>query len=846
MTSSSLSTVRTVLVGVLAAWFLVAPAAFAEDRAGRESPAFLGLSLTEALRILQAEGLPLFFSSGVVRDSMRVEAEPRGTSPRAILDELLRPHGLRVEEALRGRLVVVAAAPASGVLRGRVLTRSGEQPIAGARVVVVGTQAEATTAADGSFAISGLAAGIYTVEAQRSGFLSGRWSGVEIHAGHARPMTIDLDPVPTVADEIVVTPGPSEIREGEPVGALSMSAADAGVLPHLGDDVFRGITLLPGTTAAESSARLHVRGGRDDEVLIVLDGLELLAPYHLQEFDSALSIVAPTLLDRVELSSGGYPAEYGDRMSGVIDMTTLTPHRSRRFELGLGLLYGEAAASGALPGDRGRWYSAARSGNYHLALEVNQRDESPRYWDAFGKLESSLGSGQTLQLNFLVAEDDFSLNAKDGFGLDESEAGGERYRSRWGNQYVWLTHGAVVEPDLFIESIASAGRIDRSRSGEAAGSKGFDVRDFRLLDVAALKHVWRFAPGARHSFEGGVELRQFHSNIDYRNDRATAFQGILDYRQTGAFINSKLQPFANFTAELGVRYDRNGATEDRHVSPRLNLAWKPREGSIFHMAWGWFYQSQRPNELQVEDGLTVLARAERAEHRILGFEHRRANGAILRMEAYQRQLSRSRIRFENLFDPIVLFPELTSDRVSIAADGGRAEGLDIFFRSAEHGPFSWWLTYSLSSVKDRVDGRLVPRAVDQPHAFRGDLNYRLGHGWNVNAAWFYHTGWPTTRLTARTVPAADGSPTFEAVLGPLNGERLPAYHRLDLRVSRAWNLRLGRLDTYVDLQNLYDRDNVRGFDDFTFDLTAAGDVRVRSRTLSWGEFLPSFGIRWQF
>ncbi len=170
-------------------------------------------------------------------------------------------------------------------------------------------------------------------------------------------------------------------------GTQSIGAAETAVWPHLGNDAFRAVGLLPGTASSEASSQVHIRGGRDDEVLVVLDGLELLAPYHLQEFDSALSIVAPSFLERVELSTGGYPAEYGDRMSGVIDMTTLTPPRSRRFELGLGLLYGEASASATLPGDRGRWYGAARGGNYHLALEVNGRDEKPSYWDTFGKLE---------------------------------------------------------------------------------------------------------------------------------------------------------------------------------------------------------------------------------------------------------------------------------------------------------------------------------------------------------------------------------------------------------------------------------------------------------------------------
>ncbi len=798
------STGRRIVCALLAAValsILALPAA-----AWGSETAFRGLSLAEALQRLQAGGLPVFFSSGVVRDSIRVETEPKGSSPREILNELLRPHGLRAEE-LAGRLVVVAATPPAAAIAAPI-------------------------------------------------------------ADNGRQMTAEPEsiPIPVVRDEVDVFQDAATPNLGEIHGTQSINAADTAAWPHLGNDAFRAVSLLPGTASSEASSQVHIRGGRDDEVLVVLDGLELFAPYHLQEFDSALSIVAPSFLERVELSTGGYPAEYGDRMSGVLDMTTLTPPSSRRFELGLGLLYGEASASAALPEDRGRWYGAARGGNYHLALEVNGRDEKPSYWDTFGKLELSPRPGQTLQLNALAAEDDFGLDAEDEFGLEGSGAGGEHYRSQWGNRYLWLTHGAVVGPDLFVETIASAGRIDRDRAGSAESEDGFAVRDSRVLDVNGLKQVWRAQPSERRSFEAGAELRWLRSNVDYSSDRGDLsgvgplrpltpgtgtpdFQGTLDYTQAGAFFSTRLRPWAALTADLGGRYDHNSATGESHLSPRFNLAWKPREDDVFRFAWGWFYQSQRPNELQVEDGETELARAEWAEHLILGYEHRRESGALLRVEAYRRRLSRLRVRYENLYDPIVLFPELSGDRVRIAPDGGLSSGIEILLRGAERGPLSWWLTYTYSSVEEDIPGegdRKVPRAIDQPHAFRADLNYRTQSGWNFNAAWLYHTGWPTTSLTGRAVTGADGSISIEPVLGPYNGERLSDYHRLDARVSRGWKLPLGHMDTYVDLQNLYDRHNVRGFDHFAFELGPAGDVRVRSEEVSWGGFLPSFGIRWQF
>ncbi len=816
----------------------------------REETAFRGLSLTAALQLLQARGLPVFFSSSVVRDSMRIETEPHAKSPREILDEILLPYGLRAEEVLDGRLVVVTAPPARRALQGRVFLQGEGRPLAGVRVSVAG--AEAVTAADGSFAIPGLEAGTYTVEARRKGFVSGLWSGVQIAADRDRQMTIELDPVPVVAEEIVVTPGRSEAGQDGAAGELSLDAVELGKLPHLGDDPFRAVGLLPGTAGSEASSRIQVRGGRDDEVLVVLDGLELLAPYHLQEFDSALSIVAPTLLDRVELSTGGYPAEYGDRMSGVLDMTTRRPSRSRRFELGLGLLYGEASASGALHRDRGRWYLASRNGTYQLALAIRGRNENPRYWDTFGKLETSLENGQTLQLNALVADDDLTLKTR---------PEGERYRGDWGNQYVWLTHGALLRTDVFVESIASAGRVDRNRTGSAAGSEArFAVSDSRGLDFAGLKNVWRLQLRGRHSLEAGLELRHLGSDLDYSNDReltgvlapldlqpvgTTRFQGALDYVQTGAFLSSRLRPADGLSADVGFRFDDNGSTDESHVSPRLNVAWEPREGSVVRLAWGWFHQSQRPNELQVEDGEARLAPAELAEHRILGFEKRGGGGATFRAEAWQRRLSRQRVRHENLFDPIDLFPELTGDRVRIEPDGGWIQGLDLLLRSPDRGPLSWWLAYSYGSAEDRIGGRLVPRATDQTHAFRANLDYRTPGGWSFNAAWLYHTGWPTTRITARVVPGDAGATRIEPVLGPLRGERLPDYHRLDLRVSRAWDLRFGRLSAYLDLQNLYDRENVRGFDGFSFETGPGGEPLLRSETVTWGDLLPSFGVRWQ-
>ena len=840
--------------GLLAVSSLPAPARAAQGAPDREPAAtFAGMSLYDALQLLRARGLPVFFSSNLIRDSMRVTAEPRGSSPREILDALLRPHGLRAEEAVRGRLVVVAAELAGPGIRGRVLARGGG-PLAGVRIVVLGASIEATTDAGGRFRIPGLGEGSYTLEAHLPRFFSGRWAGIEAVAGRDAELILELEPAPVIRDEIDVAPSRYSMTHGEPVTVLALGQADAALLPHLGNDPFRAIDLLPGTAGRETSSRLHIRGGRDDEVLVALDGLELVAPFHLQDFESALSIVPPASIERVDLMTGGYPVEYGDRSSGVLAMTTVTPTEPRGFHLGLGSLVTEMGGSGRFDGDRGSWVAAARAGSYELALEIRGREAAPRFWDAFGKLGYRFEAGQDLQLHLLLGDDEFEL--------DDSEEVGESYTNHWGNRYLWLTHGAVVRSDLFVETIGSFGRVDRDRSATGAGGDSrFEVRDARDLDVFGLEQDWIFQPSARTSLKAGWSLRRFDSAVDYFNDLglhgpltplrsrpgvgSTISRQRFDTRQAGAYVSSRWRPRETLTLELGLRRDLNSLPREDQLGPRLNLAWTPTKRSVWRLAWGRFLQSQRPYELQVEDGLTELARSESVEQRIVGFERLGDRGATLRIEAYQRRMDRSRARFVNLFDSDQVFPELAQDRVLVEPDGGRAEGIELFYRGADRGRLHWWLSYALSSVADQIDGLRVPRAIDQTHAFRSDVNYRAKRGWNFNLAWVYHTGWPITEVSAEVVRAPDGSTAVEPVLGDLRRDRLPDYHRLDLRVSREWVLGRGRLGVYLDLQNLYSRKNVRAFDDFTLERDGEGGALVRSETVSWGGFFPSFGIRWR-
>lgn len=788
---------------------------------------FAGRSLADALRLLEARGLVLVFSDPKVRPEMEVLAEPTARRPREILDQLLAPHGLEAEEAPGGVLVIVER-------KGREAPPPPEAP----------RTAEPSPAVPLSF-----------------------------------------------SEEIVVRSSRITLLDERPDSSLSLGREEIEHLPQLGGDLSRTLSLLPGIAANDVTAQFSVRGGRRDEVKISLDGQELFDAYHLKDYDGALSLVPAKNLASATLSTGAYPVSQGDRMSGILDLRTIEPTAKRRTLLGLSVLDVQLQSSGrssrgpAEANEGGAWFVSARRGAIDLAAQAIG-DEHPSFGDLFAKAEIETPFGP-LAGHLLAAGDGLRIDRVDG---ETSEFLDNDYRSTQG----WIRQQATPGDRTLIETSASWARIERERRAATVDDDSrFSLRDRRDLRVLALAQTWSFDLGTpRHQPEGGWEARRYDATFAYDKDLAIEFpvvapfstprrtvhalRGTLSGDHLGVWASDRAT-FGRLTAELGSRYDRHTATGDTLWSPRANLAWRLGGGGVLRAGWGRFFQSQRPYELQVEDGETTLLRAELSRQAVLGYEieppKNRAGLDGFRIEIYRRDIDRPRPRFENLLEPLNVFKEIEPDRVRIAPERSRARGVELLIRGKRGERFGWWLAYAYSRTEDRLSGapgearKYVPRALDQPQALSLDLNFRLPRRWNLNLAWRAHTGWPITPVSGRFLPgpallgtadADEDDPEdpeepenpepeepeeiFTVEFGRLNGERLPTYHRLDLRASRTWERRRGRLTFFVDIQNLYDRQNLGGFD-----LQVDSDVgSLEVVKEHWPGIFPSLGITWEF
>jgi hypothetical protein len=267
------------------------------------------------------------------------------------------------------------------------------------------------------------------------------------------------------------------------------------------------------------------------------------------------------------------------------------------------------------------------------------------------------------------------------------------------------------------------------------------------------------------------------------------------------------------------------------------------------VGWGHFYQSQRPYELRVQFGESEFLPAQRAEQLVVGYETEIGDHYLLKVDAYGRRVSDPHPRWETVFDPFHPVPEIATDLALIEPEEVNARGLELYLASRRGGDFDWWLSYVYSSIEDVLDGEGTPRFLDQPHSLTASVSWRPGTKWSLSGVLNYHSGWPTTAVSASSVEQPGGYWRLSYEVGPFYRERLDDYWRLDLRASRTSRVgRHGLLTFFIDVQNLTDRDNQRGIAiaDPEYRWSDASELDISFPEEYWLPIIPSFGISYEF
>lgn len=621
----------------------------------------------------------------------------------------------------------------------------------------------------------------------------------------------DSKDAPTL-EEVVIHSSRYQWSRGEDGSARMFTAAELIKRPVVANDALRVANQLPGSASVGISARPRVRGGRENETLIEFDSVRLYDPFHFANYNSLYSVFDERLLGELEIFSGAYPMQFGDRLSAA--MSIRPPRREEledRREVGVGT-YQISYLHSAVATDSSLLFSVRRSGLESGRLLEGQDLGHPEYADAYARYERDREAGGRWSANLLWYADDLSLNGRDG---------GETTESQFSSGYAWLKLSAEEDAQLYSELTVGVGYAENRRRGEVEQPdkvRGALDNDLDFLQFFANQDFEISGPQGQLSF--GWDYRYLRAAYDYQSTRwvAPAFAGLSNIsrepvefydgsqraQQGAVYLGWKQLAWGRLYVDAGLRLDAQDYATRSDLEPayRVALLWPLHTRIDLRISAGRYTQSMGLHEIPVADGESEVFPGQAATQLVVALDMELPFlEAVGRVEAYRKDADEVTPYFDNLSNPFTLLPELQPDRTRVEPERYRASGVEFSLDI----PFSWgelWANFAYSSAKDRVEGRSVRRSWDQGRTFNLGGQTRLGE-WDLSLSAGFHEGWLTTPLRWD-----QGQVTAAA----RNSERFDHFLSVDVKAVRRWKFGAHALRLETGVSNLSDRQNIAGID----------------------------------
>jgi len=672
-----------------------------------------------------------------------------------------------------------AALELSGVVLG-----PGGKALPGAQVEVGNRQIQ--TDAKGRFTLPMEAPGTVEVRISATGMDS---QTRRAHPGE--PLLVLLTPTPQGALVEVVEGSGYSSQEGS---TSTLSRMDIYTTPGAAADVMQAAKGLPGVSNASEGAELFVRGGRPEEVGIWLNGGHLTRPFHHPNTQGGIfSAVDTALVTRVDFVPGAFSARYGDALSAVLDISTDQPTPvatntllltlptqgfAAERPLGVGLMRASLRRSDPVLLDK--WYGLAPS-----------FEESPLSHDGQLNWQQPLGSGR------LVATGLFS---KDHLATEVTLANlKDSYRSQSETRFGALQWNGTLGESLGLSLSASEGH---TRIAWTFNRWGIDQWERSRWARAELT----LPLGDSFTLEGGADVDRTHVDpqgqvpLDLANwNPATSgrsFAYAFDTDRRGAYLTTRFRLSPRWGLSLGGRADHYGLEHESTRDLRATLSCLMGEGLTFRLAGGSFHQAPPTSQVDPHAGNPNL-RIMRATHALASLDAAWKGRLAwnLRLEAYRKDYDHLVVE-----DPILRYT---------STGRGYAQGLDLLLKAARPG-WQGWIGYGYldTARREGKQPRLGPAPTSVPHNLTAVSSHTLAQGWMLAGTFRYASGSPVTPVLGATMDPRGG---WDPIEGPRYSDRLPVYHRVDLRLTHLFHRWGVNCVVFGEVMNLLARHNAASY-----------------------------------
>jgi hypothetical protein len=718
---------------------------------------------------------------------------------------------------------VQASAQKMYTISGTVSDQSNGETLINAVISIEGKNAGATTNEYGFYSIS-LPAGNYTVLFNYIGFNV-----------HSETVTLDKD----YKLNVKLTSG-SQLKEVTVTSKAkndNITSAQMGIehldvkkiesLPVLfGEkDVVKIVQLLPGVkSAGDGNSGFYVRGGGADQNLILLDEAIVYNPSHLLGFFSVFNSDA---IKNLDMYKGNQPAQYGGRLSSVMDIKMNDGNdQSYHASGGIGLISSRLNVEGPIVQDKGSfWVSARRTyADAFLALSNNPdiRNNQLYFYDLNAKLNYKLSDNDRIFLSGYYGQD--VLGFQNAFGIN------------WGNATATLRWNHIFNPKLFSNTSLIYSNYKYNIYVNTSGINGnliSSIQDWNL------KESFNYYVSPSNSLSFGLSSIYHTISPGIFSGTITAPSNARTYSWENAiFVDDKWKLSERLNIDAGIRlssfsvlggdnkyYDLDanhniidtlkypaGEIVKTYVvpEPRLSLSYQLTSSSSVKASYARNAQylhllsnSTTSNPTDKWVATNNIIQPETANQFSVGYFRNFKNDVYqFSVESYFKNMQHEVDYKDNaqIFGINPVEPELLFG-------SGRAYGLELMLKKTE-GKFTGWVAYTLSRTELKIDGinsdNWYPAKQDRTHDISVVGMYKLSDKWTLSGDFVYYTG------NAVTFPSGKYNVNNQVVFyyTERNGYRVPAYHRLDLGAT----LKLKQHKHYsselvFSLYNAYGREN---------------------------------------
>jgi hypothetical protein len=656
---------------------------------------------------------------------------------------------------------------------------------------------------------------------------------VELPPGEKVSRTIVLTPRAILLPTLEVESGSSPSSIPDASGVQVLRAEKLGSLPNSRDDPFQMLRVLPGITASDVGSEFHMRGGDIHETLVRVDGMEVRQLFHGRDFGGITGIVPFGMVEKMDVYLGGFPAQYGGRLSGVVDIAlrsdALPEKPGSRVKAGIDPVCARVLAE--THGEEGSVFLSVREGYLDRVLNAVQ-DEAviePAYRDFLWRAVHRPSAAQSISLNYLRSED--HLFFENGF---ENHFVNADYL----DHFLWSTWKSAGARNIAGEATVFGALSHQLRN------LGFSSRDDHRLQRFGARGELSLRASAAHSLKAGAQLEKESGTSTVRSEEMVSIaadgsvatisgfeeEEKIDRLRSAFYVLDDWQPLSPLAMNLGLRLAHDTETQELLWNPRASASVQFGEGWTAHAAWGIYDQ---PPDSRLSSGPTLRLESERTawgQHMICGLQ-RRFGQTKIGIDAYAKDFRKLDGVLERTLQGEVQREFITR---------GGSTGVETFLQRST--PTSnWWLTYTLARSEWGNGRRTFLRDFDQRHALSFINTFQFARHWDLGTTYTYHTGQPFTlqrwqRESARSVwVLTEGAP---------NGSRLPDYHRLDLRIRRHFQFENWKMSIYAEGLNLTNHDNVLWYS-WIFEPAPDGVQPVRNMRTGMPR-LPTLGIEVEF